>query len=115
MKTLLAVVAVLFIASLPAHAQSRFGSSGASVLATGGGGGAGTGVGSSAGVLPMAFRTTRYANLAAHGTETDFNLTSFVPYDEAVKMGLAVINQKPKPIAEVAAEYRASKKRPRQD
>jgi hypothetical protein len=114
MKTLLAVVAVLFVASLPAHAQARFGSSGGSALAFGGGGGGGA-VGSSVGVLPMTPRTIRYSNPSAHGTETDFNLTSFVPYDDAVKMGLAVINQKPKPIAQVAAEYRASKKHPRQD
>ncbi|MFZ0211777.1 MAG: hypothetical protein WBE20_13325 [Candidatus Acidiferrales bacterium] len=66
-------------------------------------------MGFGSGFLPTTNRTA-FQMTSAQGSST-FVPSTFVPYKEAVKMGQAALAYKPKSIAEVAAEYRASKKR----
>jgi hypothetical protein len=105
---------VLFF-SLPLHAQSRMPPAGATPSASnnsgGGGGGGSYGGGGGAGIHSLPSCPARqYSYSYAHGSGADFAPTSFLPYDQAVKLGDAVLAEKPKSLGEVAAEYRAAKK-----
>jgi hypothetical protein len=113
---ILAVVAILALAiAAPAHAQMMHGpaSGGSTANAPvngGGGGGGGYGGGSSVGTHGFSgFQPIHYQNAAAHGSSADFELTVFVPYEQAVKMGEAALTQQTKTLGQIAAEYRASK------
>lgn len=124
MRMVMAAGAALLalVLALPAHAQMRgpvgggtttTGVGGAPGSAGGGGGsvsGGGGGVGTGGGHSMPSFAPARYRNSAAHGTETDFQPTSFVPYEQAVKMGQAALAQQAKTLGQIAAEYRAAKR-----
>ena len=106
--------ALVILFSVPVHAQSHTTMGGGSTAAayTGGGGGsAGGGAGSHAMLHTPA---TQFDFGYAHGTTCDFNPSSYMEYDEAVKYGTAVVaaQAKPKTLGEIAAEYRTKKKQP---
>ena len=90
--------------------HSTMGGASASAAYTGGGGGA---AGGGAGSTAM-FHTplTHFDFGYVHGTDGDFNPSSFMEYDDAVKFGRAVIEaqSKPKTLGEIAAENRSKKK-----
>lgn len=123
MRLAMAAVAALLglvLAATPAHAQMRAPASGGmQTTATsgqgagaGGGGGSGSGGGGGFGggshTLPT-LTQVHYANPSAHGTEADYQPTSFMPYDAAVKMGQDALSGPQKTLGEIAAEYRAEK------
>jgi hypothetical protein len=117
LTTMRAAVLLLwvFVVSLPTCAQSRGGgiaSSPSSLVNTGGGGGGG-GYGSSGTVSFHTFpgdSPGHYDYSYAQGSDSEFVPSTYVPYEEAVKMGQAALAYKPKSIAQIAAEYRAAKK-----
>jgi|SRR5215469_13352925 len=108
------VVAVMILGLAmagPSHAQARTpmgGGSTASQLNSGGGGGAGGGFGG-AGHSFRGLAAMHYANPSAQGNAEDFQVTSYVPYEQALKMGEATRAQQTKTLGEIAAEYRARK------
>ena len=108
---ILAALVILF--AVPADAQSHTAMGGGSTAAayTGGGGGAAGGASGSHAMFHAP--VTQFDFGYAHGTTCDFNPSSYMEYDEAVKYGQAVVaaEAKPKTLGEIAAEYRASKKR----
>jgi hypothetical protein len=115
MKALIFAVLILLFA-LPAQAQShvaRVGSA-AGPMTNGGGAGAGS-FGSLS--LPTIARSAplRYQYTFAQGSEGSFVPSTYVRYEDAVKMGEAALAAQPKPvsIAQVAAQYRALKQHPR--
>jgi len=100
------------LVSLPAHAQGHAalgGSAPNSGYTNGGGGGAGGASGSTS-----MFHTpvTRFELNYAHGADCDFNPSTFMAYDDAIKLGRSIVEAKPKTLGEIAAEYRAKKKQP---
>ena len=112
---IIVAVAVLGLAiAAPVHAQGMrgpvSGGSNAAAPTNGGGGGGGYGGGSSVGGHSLTgFQPIHYQNNAAHGCAADFELTAYVPYEQAVKMGEAALAQQAKTLGQIAAEYRASK------
>jgi hypothetical protein len=115
MRTVIFAALILFF-SLPLHAQSRMPPAGAAPgnLNNGGGGGGGGSSGGGGGVGIHSLPNSPVAHFSysyAHGSESDFAPTSFLPYDQAVKLGESMLAEKPRSLGEVAAEYRASKKR----
>jgi len=104
---------------LPAHAQAHMvpaGSAVSNVFNSSGGGGGGTGgSGGGSGFATSTIRAlpTRAAFQChleyAHGSD-DFSLSTFLPYQDAVKLGQSVLNEEPKSLGAVAAQYRAMKK-----
>lgn len=119
MKTALFAASILLFA-LPAHAQHRFaGGAAPSNLSFSGGGGAGGGLGGG-GLSGVSFggvsnnAPTRYQYVYVHGSDATYVPSTFVPFKTALQMGKAALAYRPKTIAEVAAEYRASKKKPQQ-
>lgn len=117
MKGLLFAFLILLFA-LPAHAQTRPPSGGGSPngltnTGGGGGGGYGGGFGSASASAPIPHTPPAQFHYGyAHGVASDFDLTTFLPYDEAIKLGQAVLDYKPKTVAEAARETRAQKKLP---
>jgi hypothetical protein len=104
--------ALVMLFSLPAHAQAHATPGGASAAAgyvSGGGGSAG---GSASSPAMMHTPATRFDFGYAHGTDCDFTPSSFMAYDDAIKLGRSIVEAKPKTLGEVAAEYRARKKQP---
>jgi hypothetical protein len=119
MKRSMLFAALILVFSLPARAQSHMALSGGNANSaspnSGGGGGAGGysgggGGGSGITALPSSPRA-QYSYGYAHGSDADFAPSAFLSYDEAVKLGESVLAEKPKSLGEVAAEYRASKKK----
>lgn len=102
---------------LPAGAQTHMvpaGSAASNVSNSGGGGGAGTGGGASGfATTTIRLLPTRAAFQGhieyAHGSD-DFSPSTFLPYQDAVKLGESVLNEEPKSLGTVAAQYRAMKK-----
>ncbi len=104
----------LLLFAMPAHAQKHAdvggGASPSSALNYSGGGSAGAGAGGMGfgfGFLQPT-NPTRFQIVSAHGSST-YQPSTFVPYKEAVAMGIAAMTFKPKSIVEIAAECRASK------
>jgi hypothetical protein len=102
---------------LPAHAQTHMvpaGSAASNVSNSGGGAGGGTG-GAAGGFATSTIRTlpTRAAFQSrleyAHGSD-DFSPSTFLPFQDAVKLGQSILNEEPKSLGAVAAQYRAMKK-----
>jgi hypothetical protein len=122
MRTLI-LAGLVLLSCLPAHAQSRMSPAAAAPSAlnnSGGGGGGGYSGGSGyggggAGIhsLPSS-PATQFTYSYAHGSDSDFAPTSFLPYDQAVELGESILAEKPKSLGEVAAEYRALKRKSRQ-
>jgi len=98
--------------SIPVSAQSR-GSAGtaSSPQSFSGGGGGGYGGGGGASSPSHAPRPEVHYELAyAQGSATEYVASAYVSFEEAVKLGQQVLTNKPKSVAEVAAEYRAARK-----
>lgn len=122
MKTLL-ILATLVLFAIPAHAQVRFAGGGAAPLqlnsvGTGGGGGfGGSGFGSSGfgtnlfSMPATSHAAEHYTYIYAQGSEATYVPTRFVSFATALKMAKAELAYRPKSIVEVAAEYRAEKKK----
>jgi hypothetical protein len=118
MKRSIFFAALILFFSLPVRAQSHMALSGGNANSaspnSGGGGGAGgySGGGGGSGItaLPSSPRA-QFSYGYAHGSDADFAPSSFLSYDEAVKLGESVLAAKPRSLGEVAAEYRASKKK----
>ena len=72
------------------------------------GGGYGSG-GVSFHALPLPSEV-HYELAYAQGSATEYVASTYVTFEEAVKLGKATLEYKPKSIAQVAAEYRAAKK-----
>lgn len=120
MKTAILAASILLFA-LPAHAQRFGGGYPAGHLSFGGGGGFGSsGSSGSGGPGGSSFGSAvnnapaRYQIVFARGSASTYVPSTFVPYETALKMGKAALAYRPKTIAEVAAEYRASKKNQKQ-
>lgn len=106
--------ALVILFSLPLRAQGQtHGTMGGGSPNAGYSGGGGAGAGGFSGATSM-FHTpaTHFEFGYAHGAESDFNPSSFMEYDEAVKLGRSIVEAKPKSLGEIAAEYRAKKKQP---
>jgi hypothetical protein len=109
---LLSLVVLILLSALPAHAQNhatQVSSAPAAASMGGGAGGAGGGYGSS-----FSFTTSstsapvHYQYTYAQGTDSGFIPSTYVRFEDALKIALAP-PPKPVSIAEVAAEYRALK------
>jgi hypothetical protein len=97
-----------FVFAASAHAQTRPNQ----MTFSGGGGVGGVGGGSMSFSLPVIDRAhEHYAYIYEQGSKETYVPTRFVSYDAALKLGEAALAYRPKTIAEVAAEYRAEKKR----
>ena len=111
MKIKMALIAgPLFLLAASAHGQTRP----SQLTFTGGaGGGIGdVGGGSISFSMPVIDRSNQhYTYIYEQGSKETYVPTRFVPYDAALKLGKAALAYRPKTIAEVAAEYRAEKKR----
>jgi len=108
------LAASLLLLAVPAHAQAHASTTGggsptSALTFSGGGSGGGGSMGFGFGFLP-ATSPTRFQITSAHGSST-YEPSTFVPFKEAVAMGIAAMTFKPKSIVEVAAEYCASKQR----
>lgn len=109
--------AVLFLLlALPAHAQNHAtqvsSAPSSTTMGGGGAGGAGGGYGSSFSfpTSSSAAAPVHYQYSFAHGSSSSFVPSTFVPFQDAVKMGEAALAAPPPvSIAQVAAEYRARK------
>jgi hypothetical protein len=120
MKRSMLFAALILFFSLPVHAQSHMSLSGGNANSAspsnGGGGGGGGGYSSGGGggsgitALPSSPRA-QFSYGYAHGSDADFAPSSFLSYDDAVKLGESVLAAKPRSLGEVAAEYRASKRK----
>jgi hypothetical protein len=112
MKVLFFALLILLFA-LPAHAQSHAARTGstASPMTNGGGGAAGGSYGSVSFPTSSGSAPVHYQYSFAHGSDAGFVPSTYVRYEDALKMGQAALAAQPKPvsIAEVAAEYRALK------
>lgn len=109
MKGVLLGGLILFF-SLPSYAQGHATMGGAAASAgytQGGGSGVGGG-----GTSPSLLHTplTRFEYTYAHGTDCEFVPSSFMAYDDAVKLGRSILDTQPRSLGEIAAEYRAKKK-----
>jgi hypothetical protein len=112
MKRLLGLGFLILLGSLPARAQIGGDAYGVSSINSGGSlNGA-----SSLGEVAFASLPTpvelHYQNSTAHGSASDFVPSTFVPYEQALARGQAATapENKPKPVAQVAEEYRAVKR-----
>jgi len=104
MKSLLALAALAFVTSSPAHAQAYVGSSSSAY---------GSSINSGQNGMAKAFFPTHYSlpdassqMLIISGTDTEFVPSLFMSYDKAVATGVAELAVKPKTLAEVAAANR---------
>ena len=109
MKTIFALMALVFVFSLPTHAQAA-GGSGAGVRPSGGGsaGGGGGFSGSSGGQLSHT-PTAQFAMAAASGTSSGFVPSAYLPFDQAVALGHNFAIATPANIVEVAQAYKNTK------
>jgi hypothetical protein len=103
---------------LPAHAQTHTVPAGAtpSNVSNSSGGGGGGGTGGTAGgfatstIHALPTRTAFQCHFEyAHGSD-DFSPSTFLSFQDAVKLGQSVLNEEPKSLGAVAAQYRAMKK-----
>lgn len=105
MNKIAIVAGLVVLAALPAAAQNRGGFGGT----ISGGDSFGT---VSFPALNEVTRQSSYPSAYAQGSFEDYEPSKYLPYDEAVKMGIEALHPKPKPsIAEVARENRARKER----
>lgn len=106
MKTLLLLAAFLLIFSVPAYGQHA-GAAGTPAAApvSGGGGGMGGMGGGSLIHSPV----TQFHFLLASGSEADYKMTSYLPFDKAVAEGRMALVAKSVDLGEVAREYRSKK------
>jgi len=116
MKRVVFFAGLILFFSLPLRAQSHMSPAGANpnaaVNSGGGGGGGSSGGGGGSGITALpSFPRAQFSYGYAHGSDADFAPSSFLTYDEAVKLGESVLAEKPKSLGEAAAEYRASKKK----
>jgi hypothetical protein len=102
---------------LPAHAQTHMvpAEAAPSNVSSSGGGGGGTGGGTASGfatstIHALPTRTAFQCHFEyAHGSD-DFSPSTFLSFQDAVKLGQSVLNEEPKSLGAVAAQYRAMKK-----
>ncbi|MGH9725913.1 MAG: hypothetical protein ACRD41_12685, partial [Candidatus Acidiferrales bacterium] len=73
----------------------------------GGGGGGGMGVPGGGGLLNVP--VTQFHFLIASGSESDFKMTSYLPFDKAVAEGRVVLSAKSVDLGEVARKYKTKK------
>jgi hypothetical protein len=108
MKSILAVVALLFVFSISAHAQA--GSAVSSNRPSGGGGtsGGAAGGGSVSFPTPVHNPTTQFSMTAASGS-SDYVPSTYVAYDKAVTAGQAVLAAKPQTVVEAAQTNKQTK------
>lgn len=109
MKTLLLLGAFLLIFSVPAYGQhaGAVATPSAAPSAGGGGGGGGMGGAGSGGLLNVP--VTQFHFLIASGSESDFKMTSYLPFDKAVAEGRVVLSAKSVDLGKVAREYRTKR------
>lgn len=108
MKPTFALVALVLLFSIPAHAQAAGGS--ANTPRASGGGSAGGGAGSgSAGTHPAYTPTAQFKMAAVSGSSTDFIPSAYLPFDKAVALGQTNPTAPPATIVEVAQAYRSAK------
>jgi hypothetical protein len=113
MKAIFSVIltALVLLFAVPARAQNRAGAMATSSLRDGGGGMGGNGstyIFSAASLSggPSNQSTADHC-IFVRGTDDGIFNSTFVPYPQAIKMGLAALAFKPKTVVEVAAETRA--------
>lgn len=110
MKWLLGLGVLILGVSLPARAQSNAY-----------GGGSISGIGALNGIGGLSHVTfpvltgrsePAYENRSAHGSAAEFVPSTYIPYEQALAQGQAALvpDSKPKPLAQVAAEYRSAKR-----
>lgn len=115
MKRVLGVMVLILGFSIPAHAQASRGtvpaSGGSGGMTTGGGGGfGGSGSGDSGGMSGVNFHTlpsippANLPSVEVSGTKADFVPSTFLPFDQAVAEGQAVLDAQHKSVAQAAAE-----------
>jgi hypothetical protein len=114
MKTAILTTFILLLIcsfSLPAYAQSHSSGGGmANQLSFSGGGGGGGSVGAVSFPSHPSRPEVHYELAYAQGSTTDYVASTYVSFEEAVRLGKAALANKPKSIVQVAAEYRAAKK-----
>jgi len=108
------LILILIISfALPACAQSH-GSGGAgataSPLSVSGGGGGGYGAGGVSFPSHSPRPEVHYELAYAQGSACEYVASTYLTFEEAVKLGKAALENKPKSIAQVAADFRAAKK-----
>jgi hypothetical protein len=105
MKMILALMALVLVFSVPAHAQAAGGS--ASTTRTGGGGSiGGGGLSGSSGGQPAHTPTTQFQMAAISGSNSDFVPSAYLPFDKAVALGQNYTASKPATVVEVAQAYK---------
>lgn len=121
------IAATLFLFAIPAHAQARFaggaatptqlnhsggGVGGFGAIGDGASGFGGSAFGTSFFSMPAANQAPEhYTYVYAQGSEATYVPTRFVSFATALTMAKEELAYRPKSIAEVAAQYRAEKKK----
>jgi hypothetical protein len=108
MKSMMAVVALLFVFSISAHAQA--GSAVGNNRTSGGGGtsGGAAGGGSVSFPTPTHNPTTQFQMTAASGS-SDYVPSTYVAYDKALTAGQAALTVKPQTVVEAAQTNKQTK------
>jgi hypothetical protein len=112
MKRLLGLGFLILLVSLPARAQIGGDVFGVSSINSGGSLNGASSLGEVAFASLPSPVELHYQNSTAHGSASDFVPSTFVPYEQALARGQAATapGNKPKPVAQVAEEYRAVKR-----
>jgi hypothetical protein len=107
-KPIFAMLAMVFIFSIPAHAQAAGGSANTARSSGGGSAGAGGFSGSSGG-RPAYTPTAQFKMAAISGSSTDFVPSAYLPFDQAVALGRTDFSTKPANVVEVAEANKNAK------
>ena len=108
MKSTFAMIAMVFIFSIPAHAQAAGGSSNPARSAGSGSAGGG-GFSGSSGARPAYTPTAQFKMAAISGSSTDFVPSAYLPFDKAVALGRTNSSTKPANVVEVAEANKNAK------
>jgi len=107
-KPIFALIAMVFIFSIPAYAQAAGGSAN-TARSFGGGSAGGGGVSGSSGARPAYTPTAQFKMAAISGSSTDFIPSAYLPFDKAVELGRADFSTKPANVVEVAEANKNAK------
>lgn len=116
MKRFLGLAVLILGFSVPAHAQAprTMGMTGGSgpggAMNTSGGGGAGSAIGSVSFQTLPSIPPSRLPSTAVSGSNATFEPSTFLPYDQAVAAGQAVLDARHRSVAQAAAENAQARK-----
>ena len=105
MKPIFALMALVLVFSMPAHAQAASGSAG-SPHSSGGGSFGGGGVSGASGAKPAYTPTAQFQMSAVSGSNSEFVPSAYLPFDKAVALGKLLCRPTKRPSSRVAQAYK---------